>query len=173
MSRYQKTLFHNKWITLKERIIKADNKSLKYYLVEKSDYVAIAPVFQNKMLLISQHRFGADKIIKNIPMGIIRRAEDPKKAAQRELEEEAGIKVKKEDLVYLGEFYIAPSFASIKGHLFMIQCFNDRIKPNFSAEEKHEIVDINWYHINSLSNTDEFDLTTQLALAMVKRRVAH
>lgn len=173
MMKYQKTIFNNRWIRLKERIVQTDRKSLKYYLIEKPNYVAIALVFQNKILLISQQRYGVDKVIKNIPMGIIKRDENPKKAAQRELKEETGIKVKKEDLETIGEFYIAPSFASIKGYLFVVYCRNDKIKANFSAEEKHEIRDMKWYHINSLPNTNELDLTTQLAIAIIKNKLAH
>lgn len=171
MSKYQKIILNNQWMRVKERIIQIGRKTSKYYLVERPNYVAIAPIFQSKILLVSQQRFGANKVIKNIPMGIIRKAEDPKKAAQRELKEETGIRVKKDDLKNLGEFFIAPSFTSIKGYLFMVYCRDDKIKANFSAEEKHEVRDINWYHINSLPNTDELDLTTQLAIAVIKRKL--
>jgi len=171
MKKNIKTIFFNQWIKIKERTIQKGSKSLKYYLVEKPDYVAIAPIFQNNILLISQQRFGADKVIKNIPMGVIERDEHPKKAAQRELKEETGIKVKRDDLEFLGEFYIAPSFTSIKGYLFMVRCHNNKIKANFSTDEEHEIRDINWYHINSLLSTEEFDLTTQLAIAIVKEKL--
>lgn len=168
----QKIIFSNQWMKLKEKIVRTGSKSLKYYLVERPNYVAIAPVFKNKIILISQQRFGADKVIKNIPMGLLEKGEDPKKAAQRELEEETGIKAKKDDLEKLGEFYIAPSFTSIKGHLFIAHCHNERIKTDFSDEEKHEVRDINWYPINSLSNTDEIDLTTQLVIAIIRGKLA-
>jgi len=168
----EKVIFSNRWIKLKEKGVRVGKKSLKYYLVERPNYVAIAPVFKNKIILISQQRFGADKIIKNIPMGLLKKGENPKGAAQRELEEETGIKVKKNDLKSLGEFYIAPSFTCIKGHLFMARCRNAKIKTNFTPEEKHEVISIDWHPIDSLLNTDEIDLTTQLAIAIIKNKLA-
>lgn len=171
MPKDSKIIFSNRWIKLKERLVRTGGKLLKYYLVERPDYVAVAPVFKNKILLISQQRYGANKVIKNIPMGFLEKGENPKKAAQREMEEETGIKVKKADLKNLGEFYIAPSFTSIKGYLFMARCQSAEFKTNFPAEEGHEFRDIMWYPINSLTNTDEIDLTTQLAIAIIKGKL--
>ena len=152
---------------MKERSVRIGRKPLKYYVVERPDYVAVAPIFQNKILLITQMRYGAGKIIKNIPMGILQKEEKPKKAAQRELEEETGIIVKEKDLKYLGNFYVAPSFTPIKGHLFMVNCQNSSFKGKFPVEEGHEFMEIKWYSLNSLPSTDELDLTSQLAIAKV------
>ena len=170
-SKNQKIIFYNKWMKLKEKSVKIGRKSLKYYVVERPDYVAVAPIFQNKILLITQMRYGADKVIKNIPMGILQKGEKPKKAAQRELEEETGIMVKGKDLKYLGSFYIAPSFTPIKGHLFMVNCQNSSFKSKFPAEEGHEFMKIKWYSFNSLPSTDELDLTSQLAVAKIRERL--
>ena len=165
----QKIIFQNKWMKLKEKGVKIGSKSLKYYVVERPDYVAVAPIFQNKILLITQMRHGADKIIKNIPMGILQKGEKLKKAAQWELEEETGIKIKEADLKHLGSFYIAPSFTPIKGHLFMVNCRNLSFKNRFPDEEGHEFMEIKWYSMDSLPNTNELDLTSQLAIAKVRQ----
>jgi ADP-ribose pyrophosphatase len=164
-----KIIFQNKWMALKEKEIKVKNEILKYYIVERPDYVAIAPVYQDKILMIEQMRYGADKVIKNIPMGLLKKGENPKAAAQRELLEETGIKIQEKDLKYLGNFYIAPSFTPIKGYLFMAKCSNLSVKSKFPKEEGHEFVEIKWYSLDSLQNNEEIDLTTQLAIAKIEQ----
>ena len=166
----EKTIFSNKYIALKEKTVRTGNKNLKYYLVEKPDYVAIAPIYKDKILLITQHRYGPDKNIKNIPMGLIKKGEDLYQAAKRELFEETGISVATNNLKYLSSFYIAPSFTKIKGHLFHAECKNNILKPNFKVDEKHEVVNMQWVPINKIKKTDEIDLTTQLAITIISSK---
>lgn len=166
----KKVIFANKWIKLVEKEIKVGSKNLKYYLIEKPDYVAVAPIFKNKILLISQKRYGANKIIKNIPMGILEKNESPKAAAQRELFEETGIRVSQKDFIHLGSFYIAPSFTPIKCYLFGIKCENDDISQISDDQEKHEFIKTEWVDMSKLKSASDIDMTTWLAIERMKNQ---
>lgn len=166
----QKVIFANKWIKLIEKEISAGDKKLKYYLVERPDYVAIAPIFEDKILILHQKRFGAGKIIKNIPMGILGKGESPKAAAQRELFEETGIRMNKKDFIHLGSYYIAPSFTPIKCYLYAVECISDAINESSDMQEKHEIIKIEWIDIKKLESADDIDMTTRLAIAMINNK---
>lgn len=166
----KKVIFANKWIKLVEKELKVGDKNKRYYLVEKPDYVAIAPVFKGKILLISQKRYGVNKAIRNIPMGILENNEKPKVAAQRELLEESGIKVGKKDLISLGNFYIAPSFTPIKCYLFGIKCENDDISQISDDQEKHEFIKTEWVDMSKLKSASDIDMTTWLAIERMKNQ---
>lgn len=166
----KKVIFSNKWIKLVEKEINAGDKKLKYYLIEKPDYVAIAPIFEDKVLILHQKRFGAGKIIKNIPMGILDKGESPKVAAQRELFEETGIRVSKKEIVSLGSSHISPSFTTIKCYLYMVRCKNDKFAFTSDIEEKHEIIKIEWVNIKEIESADDIDMTTRLAIAIINNK---
>ena len=166
----KKVIFSNKWIKLIEKEISVGNKKLKYYLVDKPDYVAIAPVYKNKVLILWQKRYGANKVIKNIPMGILSEGESPKVAVQRELFEETGIHVSRKEIVSLGSSHVSPSFTTIKCYLYMVKCRNNKTALISDIEEKHEIVKTEWIDIKKLESADDIDMTTRLAIAMINKK---
>lgn len=74
-------------------------------LVFHNGGTAIAPVHNNKMILVGQYRKALEKFIFEIPAGKLEKGEekDPKAAALRELEEETGYLA--QDLTEITAFY--------------------------------------------------------------------
>lgn len=68
------------------------NKSVSdYYLVEQGKAVAMVAITQkNNVLLVKQYRPGPNKILLEIPGGLMNKGETPEEAALRELREETG-----------------------------------------------------------------------------------
>ena len=79
---------------------------------------AIAPVHNNKMILVGQYRKALEKFIFEIPAGKLEKGEekDPKAAALRELEEETGYLA--QDLTEITAFYGPPGFSSEKTYVY-------------------------------------------------------
>jgi ADP-ribose pyrophosphatase len=87
-------------------------------LVFHNGGTAIAPVHNNKMILVGQYRKALEKFIFEIPAGKLEVGEekDPKAAALRELEEETGFLA--EDLTEIAAFYGTPGFSSEKTYVY-------------------------------------------------------
>lgn len=69
------------------------------------------------VLLVRQFRLGANKIMLEIPAGILEPGEDPAACAARELQEEVGYKPAQ--LESLGGFFVAPGYSTEYIHLFL------------------------------------------------------
>lgn len=87
-------------------------------LVFHNGGTAIAPVHNNKMILVGQYRKALEKFIFEIPAGKLEKGEekDPKAAALRELEEETGYLA--QDLTEITAFYGTPGFSSEKTYVY-------------------------------------------------------
>jgi len=81
-----KKVYKNKWIT----VIKSNN----FYTVDENlKQVTVIPVFRNKIILVKQYRPAIKKFTLEFPGGAIRKFENPRKSAARELFEETGVDV--------------------------------------------------------------------------------
>jgi ADP-ribose pyrophosphatase len=79
--------------------------------------VAIVPVDDaGNVVLVRQYRAGADRMMLEIPAGLLNPGEDPAACAERELQEEIGCKPGR--LQALGGFYVAAGYTSEYIHLF-------------------------------------------------------
>lgn len=61
-------------------------------LVDHKQGVGILPVRGNRIIFVRQFRKAIEKVILEIPAGLVEAGEDPKEAAVRELQEEIGLK---------------------------------------------------------------------------------
>jgi 8-oxo-dGTP pyrophosphatase MutT (NUDIX family) len=115
-----KPIFTSKYIGLKENTYQLPDGSIcdDYYLIDRPDYVLILAEDKNGRILIEKnYRPGPDDFVIELPAGWINQGESPQDAANRELREETGWEGTP---IYLGAFYLAPSFSAIKGHVVYI-----------------------------------------------------
>lgn len=102
---------------LKEHKVSLPNGNEKTYTIfDLPDFAAVLPVFDDKIVLIKNYRYPVDKNILEIPAGFIEKGEEPRKAAQRELEEETGYLLK--ECEKLCEYHPVASLNDQVAHLF-------------------------------------------------------
>ena len=81
-----------------------------YDLVQHAGSVTILPIDEsNQVYFVTQNRIGADKMLLELPAGVLDAGEEPQHCAQREIREEIGMDAKQ--IQELGSFYLAPGYS--------------------------------------------------------------
>ena len=93
-----------------------DGKPCKREIVEHSGGACVLYIENERVLLVKQYRYAYGETIYEIPAGTLEQGEDPKCAAARELEEEAGVKA--EDLELLFVDYPSPGYTNEKIYIY-------------------------------------------------------
>lgn len=94
---------------------------------------------KEEVLLIKQFRYAYGEELYEIPAGKLENAEDPYKAALREMEEETGYKA--QELNSLGTIYPTCGYSNEKIYLYLARDFKIT-KTNFDADEN---ITSSWY----------------------------
>ena len=136
-------IYKGKYISLRRDEVTVSNgrKTIRD-VVEHPGAVAIVPITKDqKIILVRQYRYAAQKVLLEVPAGTLEIAEDPKLAAIRELREETGFSAK--NLKYLTGFWTAPGFCSefIHGYL-ATELIEDPLSPDEDEFIEIEEVDI-------------------------------
>lgn len=98
--------------------IKEENVFYEREIISHPGSAVIVPIFADKTIaLVRQYRHPAQKYLLELPAGSLEKGENPKTAAERELEEEIGVTAEK--LEKLSEFYVSPGFLAEKMHVFL------------------------------------------------------
>jgi ADP-ribose pyrophosphatase len=107
-----KKIFKGRIIALKEVTVKLDNGVVsKREIVEHPGAVAIIAVTKDKkMVLIRQFRKTAEKVLAEIPAGLVHKGESDINGARRELTEETGYTAGRIRKIYGG--YSSPGFST-------------------------------------------------------------
>lgn len=101
-----------------DTVLLPDGKESTREIVKHAEAVAVIAVDEEKNIyLVKQYRKPVEKVLLEIPAGIMDKDEEPLEAAKRELEEEAGLRA--EDWKKITSFYTAPGFTDEKIHLFL------------------------------------------------------
>ena len=116
-----------------------DQKYSKREIVLHDNAVAVVSIHYDKILLVKQYRISVDKIIYEVPAGMIEYDENPKDAALRELEEETGYRAK--NIEYLTEFYSTPGFCTEKLSIFYAKDL-EFVGQNLDEGENLEVVEM-------------------------------
>ena len=97
--------------------------------------ITVVPVdTSGKITLVRQWRWGAKKNLLELPAGGLEEGEDPAKGAERELQEEIGMKPGK--LTLLTQFYSSPGFSTERISLYLAE---DLKKSPLQGEDTDEI----------------------------------
>ncbi len=116
-------IFQSKWLSLKTNTYKISNGNIidNYYQIDKDDCVVIIAEKDEHIVVIKQYRRGIDKVIYELPAGIIENNESIINTALRELEEETGYKGNARLLNFC---YPQPAFLSMKTNFVYVKVTN-------------------------------------------------
>ena len=112
--------------------------------VKSNDWVTVVVKKDNRFLTVSQLRFGLMKYTVEFPCGMVENHEDPRDAAVRELQEETGYTVNRDDLIYLGSFAANPAFMTNHMHYFFINLNVCDYQLNKTKFDEHEKITSQW-----------------------------
>jgi ADP-ribose pyrophosphatase len=110
-------IYKGKILTVrKDDALTADGKPCIREIIEHSGGACVLYVEDGKILLVRQYRYAYGESIYEIPAGKLDAGEDPSFAAARELEEEAGLKAKRLELLYT--MYPTPGYTNEKIYIY-------------------------------------------------------
>ena len=113
-----RSIYKGKIFDVIESEIRHDDVQYKREIVVHKGSAVIIPVFADgTVAMVRQYRYAAEKFLLEIPAGTLNAGEDPQLGAERELEEEIGVRAGK--IEKLTEFYVSPGFLTEKMHLFL------------------------------------------------------
>lgn len=112
------TLYKGNILTLKRDIVRTSSgQEAPREIVLHSDAVGILAVQNDQVLLIQQYRHAIEKILTEIPAGLMESGETPIETARRELQEETGYLAHK--LTPLCKGVLSPGFCNETIHIFL------------------------------------------------------
>lgn len=105
-------LFH-----FEARRVRVRDAEHTFYVFPHPGAVAIVAVRDGHVALIRQYRPAVDRMMLEIPAGVLEPGEDPKEAAARELAEETGLLAG--NLVRVGGLYASPGYSAEYLHVYL------------------------------------------------------
>lgn len=103
-------------ITLRKDRFSLNGKVIDKEIVEHRDSVGIVALSGSDVILVTQYRRAAERVLLEIPAGKIEKGETPRQAAVREMAEEIGCSGK---LTPLLKWYLAPGYSTELMHVFV------------------------------------------------------
>ena len=157
----------SKHFLLEKRTYKLPNGKIvdDFYISTIRDSVHVIPVTTDgKIVMIRMYKQGADKIITQFPAGRMDdRDKDPADVAIRELEEEAGIKVDKSQLIFIGKNAIANTKATEHVHLYYVEDVSFNSKQNLDENEEIEVITVTPQEVDDLILKNEINCCPAIA----------
>lgn len=167
-----KEVFKGKLLTLKvAEVALANGVVSTREVVQHRGAVAILPILPSgEILLVSQFRLPAGKILLEIPAGTLNPQEEPLTCAQRELEEETGyVAGKWQKLVSV---FLAPGYSTERIHIFLAE----ELSPGRMSPDQDEILALKRFPLPQLLKMIEEgeieDAKTIIALLLYNRLLA-
>ena len=131
-------------------------------IIEHSGGACVLYVKEGKVLLVRQYRYAYGESLYELPAGKLEIGEDPKNAALRELEEEAGVLA--EELKLLFVMYPTPGYTNEK--IYIYQAVSG--KETATSPDEDEFLDVEYLPLDKvktmLKNGDIRDGKTIVAL---------
>jgi len=122
----------------KKVVLDTWGKQYSRVVVNKNPAVVLIPRRKDgKVLLVRQWRAGSERVMLELPAGVIETGETPLETAKREIREEIGFRSDK--LQFLGSCYVSPGYCSEQYHFYLAEeLVSDPLPPD---EDEHlEIV---------------------------------
>ena len=114
-----------------------NGKPCKREIIEHPGGACVLYANEKGVLLVKQYRYAYGECVYEIPAGKLEKGEDPMLAAKRELEEEAGVKAEKLNLLYV--IYPTPGYTDEKIYLYEatdgIECHSHPDEDEFLTTE--------------------------------------
>ena len=138
-----------------------NGRERKYDLVEHGDSVTILPVdAEGNIYFVKQYRVGAEKVLLELPAGVLDEDEAPLTAAEREIREEIGMAAG--EMRELGGFYLAPGYADEYMIVYLATALHDApLDPD--DDEFIDIVNIPVSEVYQMAHAGEFQDSKTLA----------
>jgi ADP-ribose pyrophosphatase len=112
----QSSRIYSGGINLRKDKFSLNGKIIDKEIVGHQNSVGIVAIREDSVILITQYRRAADKVLLEIPAGKIENGETPRKAAVREMAEEIGYAG---NLKPLSKWYLAPGYSTELMHVFI------------------------------------------------------
>lgn len=142
--------------------LRADGKPCKREIIEHSGGACVLYVENGKVLLVKQYRYAYGESIYEIPAGKLNAGEDPMLAAQRELEEETGIKSENLQLLYV--MYPTPGYTNERIYIYLAKD-GERVPAHLDEGEFLEVAWIGMDKVKQMMRSGELrDGKTLIAL---------
>ena len=156
-------LYDGKIVKLSRNLVELPNETLAFReVVKHKQGVCIIPVLNDEIIFVKQYRSGAEKVLLELPAGIVDENETPLDAAIRELQEE--IKYSSAKITYLGAYYSSPGFTNELVHLYLAE----ELFPSSLELDEDEFIELSKYNkkqINRLLTSNTIcDMKTALGL---------
>lgn len=134
-TKFSKKIYKNKWIEVVEDVVLTDiGRELTFGVVHKKPFALIIPWDGEKLVLVGQYRYSVGEFCWEFPQGHFQN-NSIIKTAQKELEEETGLRAKKIKQIY--QINLATGLpCSQKCHIFFATNLTQKkISPEESEED--------------------------------------
>lgn len=158
-------IYDGKIVKLNRNLVILPNNKLAFReIVKHQQGVCVIPVVGDEIIFVKQYRSGAEKVLLELPAGLVDKNENPLDAAIRELQEET--KYFSSKITYLGGYYSSPGFTDELVHLYLAE----ELVESPLNEDDDEFIKLSRYNIKQIkrlltSNTIT-DMKTALGLMM-------
>jgi 8-oxo-dGTP pyrophosphatase MutT (NUDIX family) len=165
----EKDVSPSKWFPLYVHRVRLPNgKIIDDYFVSKLGDVAMVVAITKKkeIVFVKQYKHGVQDIILELPAGRIGKNK-PEDSARKELREEVGIRA--ENMIPLGQIYVAPSKDSAKTYGFLVENAEITEKQKLDFTEDIEIVLVPIRKLDKMIKSGEIKAADTLALLSIAR----
>jgi len=124
-----------------------DQRERLYDLVAHHNSATIIPLDDSgNIWFVTQFRMGSEKILMELPAGVIDEGEEPENCALREIREEIGMAADK--IRKLGAIYLAPGYSNELNYIFLAT----GLKPAPLAADEDEFLGIKQYPLEEIDS---------------------
>jgi ADP-ribose diphosphatase len=133
-------VFKGKIFSLLTGTVQLDNGELVTRdIVHHNGGVAIVPILNDSVILISQFRISIERAILELPAGRIEGTDTPESCARRELEEEIGFRASQ--LILATSYYSSVGFTDEKMHIFFALAL-EKVSTRLEPDERVKAISI-------------------------------
>lgn len=132
----ESSMIYSGGIHLRKDKFSLNGKIIDKEIVGHQDSVGIVAIKGSSVILVSQYRHAANKMLLEIPAGKIEKDETPRQAAVREMAEEIGCSGTLRPLL---KWYLAPGYSTELMHVFVATNLRDITRGRLDDDENIEI----------------------------------